>query len=66
MALTTKKINDDTPSRVAHETRLQFNALLTAVNASTDYASLKSGIIAACHKLITTRELAAPPASPTV
>lgn len=61
MSVSVKKVVDDNPSRVCHEIRAQLNALLDAVDASTGYADLKSGILAACEKIVTTIEGPTPP-----
>jgi len=66
MALTTKKVINDTASVVVHSMRKEFNDLLTAIDTSTDYASLMVNIRAACTKIATTIELPAPPTGPIV
>lgn len=52
MAVTTKKVFSDTPSETVESIRKQLNLLLDAVDASSDYATLKSGILAACSKIL--------------
>lgn len=65
MAVSEKIVVNDIPSTVVHDLRGEFNDLLDAVDASTGYADLKSGILAACKKIITSRELPLPPQAPT-
>ena len=52
--------------RQVQEIWKQLNALLTAVDTSTDYASLKLNIQTACKAIVTSLELPNPPEAPTV
>lgn len=66
MALTSKKVVQDTPSELVADLRREFNALLVAIDTSTDYATLKSNVQTGVKKLITTLELPKQPIIPVV
>jgi hypothetical protein len=64
-----KKIIDDTPSRVVHEVRKQWNAMVVgvaALDASTATAEDVITVLQTCSKIVTTLELPSFPEAPTV
>jgi hypothetical protein len=63
-----KTIVDDTPSRVAHEVRKEWNALVDRIAALDSGTATVANLITEMQKakkIVTSRELPAPPASAT-
>lgn len=61
MALLTKEIVDDTGSDKVEQLRLMFNALLNAIDTSSDYATLVANMQADCSQILLNKT---PPARP--
>jgi len=64
-----KKIIDDTPSRVAHEVRKEWNAMVTRVAALDASSATAQDLITAMQlskKIVTSLELPSLPEAPTV